>query len=260
MDKNLIDFQAIILASGKGKRMGGETPKVIKVLLEKPIIEWTLELLMTLKPKNIVVTISHQKDLVKKALRKYENEVIFCEETEPMGTGHSVKNALPVLPKIGNLPLLVIFGDDSALYKKTTLENLLKSHIANNNKMTVLTFISNNKSKIGGLKRDNKGQLAGVWSLAEIETKKDNENEILCGALVFDRTWIEENINKLIPNQTNGEYPLPGLIKIAYDQQCLVGSQTLNDLNEWNSVNTPEEFEETVRKKMFLLNNNNANN
>jgi NDP-sugar pyrophosphorylase family protein len=95
--------KALILAGGFGKRLRPLTSERPKPMIEvggKPILVWQLELLRRHGIKDVVITISHLKEVIIREIgsgNKYGVNAIYVVEDEPLGTGGAIKNAESVL-------------------------------------------------------------------------------------------------------------------------------------------------------------------
>lgn len=238
-------ISAIILAAGMGIRMRSSLPKVLHKIQDKPIIYWTLTLLKELKIENTIVVTGYEAELVENEIGKEGYNITFARQKLALGTADAVKTGLE---KISNQSkdVLVIFGDDSALYRPETLRELIQTHDQSNDVMTILTAIKPGPSSVGGLKRDENG------NIVKILKQTDGDTEVLCGVLMFNKSWLASNLPKIKPNTANGEYPLPKLIEIAAAQKLFAKPFVLKDVREWISVNTPEELEYANQLKKEL--------
>ena len=96
-------MKALILAGGFGKRLRPLTSERPKPMIEvggKPILVWQLELLRRHGIKDVVITISHLKEVIIREIgsgNKYGVNAIYVVEDEPLGTGGAIKNAESVL-------------------------------------------------------------------------------------------------------------------------------------------------------------------
>src|SRR3989344_3190611 len=94
-------------------------------------------------------------------------------------------------------------------------------------------------------------------NIVEILKQTFGKTEVLCGALIFNKEWLDTNLPKIQPNPTNGEYPLPKLIEFASIQKLFAKPFVLSDTREWVSVNTPEELEYANQLKKELTRDRN---
>ena len=99
---------AMILAAGRGERMRPLTDKIPKPLIElagRSLLERSIDRLVKHGVTNIVVNVHH---LGQQIADRLGNRVRIVHEDRLLGTGGSVKNALPLL---GPGPFYVINGD-----------------------------------------------------------------------------------------------------------------------------------------------------
>ena len=117
-------MKAIILAAGKGKRFGDitkKTPKPLIKLGKLSLIEHNIMLLKKYGYNDIVINVSHLRDLIIDYLgdgSKYDIKIEYSiEDPEPYETGGGIKYALNLL---GDKPFLVINSD---IYTDFNLSN-----------------------------------------------------------------------------------------------------------------------------------------
>jgi len=113
-------MQAVILAAGKGLRMGEKTENFPKVLIKyknKTLIGWKLDALPN-QIDEVVIVIGHEGEKIKEFLGdKYDGKnIIYIEENEIRGTGYALWKTKGVLGE----NFLVMMGDD--IYSKDSIE------------------------------------------------------------------------------------------------------------------------------------------
>jgi D-glycero-alpha-D-manno-heptose 1-phosphate guanylyltransferase len=102
---------AVILCGGLGTRLrpiSGDLPKVLMPFAGRPFIDILIESLLPFGFRRFVLCVGHLKEKVQMHFKKPDYEVIFSEETEPLGTGGALKNAAPI---IAGTSFLVMNGD-----------------------------------------------------------------------------------------------------------------------------------------------------
>lgn len=120
-------MKAIILAAGKGTRMGPlctDRPKPLLKILNKPVIEWNLEAAYDFAD-SFVIIVGHNGEKIKKFLGdKFKSKKItYIEQKEQAGTGHALLQS----EAEAKGKFLVFMGDD--VYEKTCFEKLLKTEL-----------------------------------------------------------------------------------------------------------------------------------
>lgn len=104
--------KAVILAAGKGKRMGEITEFLPKPLLEinnRPFLYYMLKNLKKLGFDEIAVIVHYKKEKIEHFLKEHGIKATLIEQGEPLGTGHAVKAAKDF---VNNENFLVLMGDD----------------------------------------------------------------------------------------------------------------------------------------------------
>jgi NDP-sugar pyrophosphorylase family protein len=106
-----ISTDAVILCGGLGTRLqpvSGDLPKALMPLAGKPFIDILIESLLPFGFRRFVLCIGHLREKVRTHFCKPDYEVIFSEESEPLGTGGALKNAQSF---IKSSPFLLLNGD-----------------------------------------------------------------------------------------------------------------------------------------------------
>lgn len=231
----------IILAGGKGKRLGAHRPKCMYELAGQPMIDYVLANFASLNPTQTIIVVGYKKQTLIDYLRdKYD----FVWQRQLLGTGHAVKMALT---KLNNniRTVLVTNSDDSAFYQKETLKKFLKNHLENNLNFSFLTVKLRKPPQVN--------KVLGQNGLEPVNPK-NKIFQVVCGAYLFKREWLEKNIKKLKKHIEVGEYHLTDLIQIGLDQdKNKVYAFPISSL-EWVGVNTKKELEFAERRMMWTKN------
>lgn len=251
-DKEAVKFapsksiSAIILAAGKGTRMGGKIPKVLLPINGKSIIACDLELIQDVGIRDVVVVTGYKSSLVVKKIKELGFRVKFVKQGCKTGTAGATMAGLKNIRDKSDT-VLVVFGDDSALYRKNTLQRFIEYFYFQNCPFSAVAIEVKGASSLGGLDVNSNGEVVGILGHDRLVSRGDKKTIVLCGLLCFKRKWLTEKI-KLIPkNAKSGEYSLPYLFKVAYLEGYAIRPFLIKNTFEWSSVNTPEEFK--VAKK-----------
>ena len=108
-------LEIIVLAAGQGKRMHSALPKVLHALAGRPLLAHVLEAARSLKPHKIVVVHGHGGDEVRAAFP--DPAIEWVAQTEQLGTGHAVRQALPRIA--ADAEVLILYGDVPLLRPET---------------------------------------------------------------------------------------------------------------------------------------------
>jgi MurNAc alpha-1-phosphate uridylyltransferase len=123
-------MKAMILAAGKGERMGTLTENTSKVLLKvngKALIEYHLENLAHAGVTDVVINLCYHANKIRQFLgngEKHNLNIEYSLETELLGLGGGVHNALHLL---GNKPFFIISADMWTNYNYADLPKNIES-------------------------------------------------------------------------------------------------------------------------------------
>jgi NDP-sugar pyrophosphorylase family protein len=116
-------MQAVILAAGKGTRMGSLTVDIPKPLLTvggKSVLEHKLDALPNIISEVIIITGYHGHLIQEKIGDRYNDLPIrYVEQTELKGTGHALWQAKDLITG----KFMVMMGDD--IYSKESMEQII---------------------------------------------------------------------------------------------------------------------------------------
>ncbi len=194
-------MDAVILAAGKGKRLEPITkviPKPLLPILDKPLIEKTIEALKTCNVKNIFVIISYKKELFEKFLKEYD--VTLITQNKPLGTADALKYVKDYVDD----SFLTLFGD--CLYSIEDIKNIIQKF---SGKPILGVKYSSEAYKYGVLIKEK--------SRYKIIEKPSNirEGYILTGLNIF----LNDIFNYIgrVKKSERGEYELTDAINLAMD-------------------------------------------
>ena len=234
----------IIMAAGKGKRMESELPKVLHLLVGRPFIDYVLDAASVLCADTTVVVIGHKREQVRDHLDG--RGVQFVVQDPPLGTGHAVLQAEPILA--GFTDDIVVLSGDVPLIQRTTLARLVEIHQQRRNTATVLTTIVENPTGYGRIVRDEKGVFAAIVEEREASAEVRQVREINSGIYVFDSTELFDYIKQIRPDNRKGEYYLTDLIEIMIKAGKRVEAHPVAAFWEVRGINTKLELREAERE------------
>lgn len=247
------DIAAVILAAGKGKRMNSRNVnKVTLPLGGKPMIVHTVDTLKKVGIKTVVIVVGFAKNSIIELFSKEElfpkGNIRFCDQRKRLGTAHAVSWAIKKIPnKIKNI--LVLQGDDSALYKVDTIRELIEMHLESGSPFTFLTIEMEDPKGLGRVIRGKEGKVIAI-----VEDKDATEDirkikEVNPACYVFKIDFLRKYLPKIKESPITGEYYLTSLIDLGIKNN--ESMETLQaGLFAWRGVNTKEELEEA--ENIFL--------
>lgn len=145
--------EIVILAAGQGTRMRSDLPKVLQPLAGHPLLDHVIDAAQAADADGIHVVYGFGGDRVRAAMA--HRPVNWVEQSEQLGTGHAVAQALP---DIDDGSIVVVLCGDVPLIKPETIRRLAAS--ATPDALTVLTATVENPTGYGRIVRDTAGRVS----------------------------------------------------------------------------------------------------
>lgn len=237
----IMETTAIILAAGQGTRMKSKLPKVLHAVLGKPMIQWILDCMSQVGVADKIAVLGHGGDQVAVAVAG-QTKIVY--QMEQLGTGHAVMQAITAL-QANNDCVLVVCGDTPLLRPKT-ITALLKKHEAEKNAVTVLTAKIDDPTGYGRIVRDGE-QITAIVEQKDANDEVKKITEINTGTYCFDQQFLLTYLSFLTTDNSQKEYYLTDLIKIANQNNFSVGGYQLEDFEESLGVNNRIQLSQAER-------------
>ncbi len=232
--------KAIIMAAGKGTRMGGDLPKVLHKVCGKPMVWWVVQACKEAGVDKCVIVVGYKAELVKEALAG-ETCCEFVIQAEQLGTGHAAQMAAPVLKNLDTANTFVLAGD-GPLIQSTTLKKLLEVHTKTNAKATLATAVIDNPTGYGRVIREADGSFGFIIEQKDASEEQLKTKEVNPSYYCFNNKSLFESLANVKNDNSQGEYyitDVPGLLKEQGQIVSVVDAVPAEDIL---SVNTTEQL------------------
>lgn len=220
-------MQAVILAAGRGVRMGeltNDTPKPMLKISGKPILEYILANLPD-EISEIIIVVGYKEEIIESYFKDhYQNKKIkYVVQNELNGSGSALHSAKEFLHD----KFLVLNADD--LYSRSDLEKFIA-----NDPPAVLAKEVQNSSRFGVLKIDDNGCLLEI-----IEAPKENHGNLVnTGAYLLNNKFFDYKLVKKSTQVLEKEFGLPQtMIKMNKDYKIKVEKAEF-----WQPLGYPEDI------------------
>lgn len=246
-----MDFYAIVLAAGKGKRMKDEAvppefPKVLRQACGRPLINYVTDAIHAAGITDVTLIVGFGADYVRRAMGDDYHYVI---QEEQLGSGHAVACAKGLLAeRAGHV---IVMCGDSPLFTPSTIVSLREAHLAAQATITLASAALDDPTGYGRIKRGPAGEIIGVVEEKCASPEEKLIREINGGAYAFDSEWLWANIDRIERNDA-GEFNLTDLVRIAVSQGERVEAVPA-DRQEVMGVNTPADLrcvESIIRRRI----------
>ena len=202
-----MSLDIVILAAGQGTRMRSALPKVLHPIAGKPMLQHVIEAADQLQPDTIQVVIGHGAEQIRQTL--VADDLSFILQSEQLGTGHAVAQALPTLAADW---VLVLYGD-VPLIEPATLRRLLDGRTKQ--QLALLTVDLADPTGYGRIIRNPQGQVTAIIEHKDATPEQRAITECNTGILALPRARLAAWLGSLSNQNAQGEYYLTDVIAMA---------------------------------------------
>lgn len=219
-------MKAVILAGGRGTRLGSLTENVPKPLLpigKKPILEIIIERLRDHGFDDIILNVKYKAESIRSYFHNGSSlnvRIRYFEEDEPCGTAGPVKLVEHLLD---NEPFLTMNGD---LLTDLDFRDMYNTHVSGSSELTIATKTYKIKVPYGVLSMNN----GNILSIAE---KPDLDFVINAGIYIVSPSALDS-----IPKDKY--YDMPDLIQSLINQGRKINTYLLNC--DWQDIGSIESY------------------
>lgn len=237
---------AIILAAGKGTRMGGDLPKVLFEAAGKPLVRWVLDALAAAGVHDRLVVVGYRAELVESAgwdAGRVIRTAAGATRHGRRGGRGGRRDPRPARRRSARQPpargdRLRRFADASAGERGRPARGVHHPRAS----CLLGTAITDDPAGLGRIVRDAHGRFTRIVEQKDATPEERGIREVNMSTYVFEARDLLRTLADLRPDNAAGEYYItdcPGMLlaagKVVDAIPCLDASETL-------SVNTPEQL------------------
>lgn len=219
----------VILAAGQGTRMRSALPKVLHPVAGKSMLGHVVDTARQLRPKGIHVVIGHGAERVRECLAA--DDLNFVLQSEQLGTGHAVAQALPALTAER---VLILYGD-VPLIEADTLQRLLAK--VGPRQLALLTVDLNDPTGYGRIIRDEQGRVTAIVEHKDATPEQRQICEGNTGILAVPGDRLADWLGRLSNDNAQGEFYLTDVIAMAVSDGLIVATEQPLDAMEVQGAN-----------------------
>lgn len=248
-----MNYQAVILAAGKGTRMKSDRAKVMHEILGRPLVDWVTQAALDAGAERVVVIVGHQRETVQAWMKeRFGDRVVFAVQDEQKGTGHAVHCASEFLGDGAPERTIILSGDVPNVLPETIQKFVSDVGDA---KLGVMSAILRSPGKYGRIKRRGE-RVAGIIEWADASDEEREIREINAGIYVVDTPFLRAELEQLCsrpPDTAQGEYYLTDLVAVAAEDGE-ARAWILGDVPQMQGVNTRAHLAAATRWRRNVMN------
>jgi NDP-sugar pyrophosphorylase family protein len=239
-----IEAHAVILAAGKGSRLGfTEGPKSMVEVAHRPLLSYPLEALhkSSFGKDNITIVLGHQGVVI---ANYCGDDVRYKTQEQLNGNASALKIGIEDLQ--GNIgTILALQGDDCLFLDEQKVGEALRFHERRNADITIV-LSQNYEPRTHGHRYilSTTGQVLDI----EPETQDGRNGLYLTGTYIFNHNYLKQQLPELKPNKKN-EFGISDLLRDAISVKSEDKPSVYGYIWKglWIGINTPEQLSRARR-------------
>ncbi|NDH95242.1 MAG: glycosyl transferase family 2 [Planctomycetia bacterium] len=241
---------AVVLAAGKGTRMGSDLPKVLHQAAGKTLLEWVLDALTAAGCTDQIVVIGHGAELVRETIGGRPG-VQFAVQHQQRGTGDAVRAAADTIKALASptgkseatpdRPVIIVCGD-SPLLRAESVTGLLSAFRERQAACLLGTALADDATGLGRIVRNAAGRFQRIVEEKDASAAERMIHEVNMSTYIFAAGKLLWALDRLNTENAAGEYYLTDCPQLLLENGDEVDAVACLDSSETLSVNTPEQL------------------
>ncbi len=232
---------AVILAAGKGTRMGSDLAKVLHPLAGQPLVTHVLRTCRALGVMQTVVVVGWQRERVSDVVTVFAADTVI--QDQQLGTGHAV---LVTEAAVRGAQVLVLCGD-CPMTPPALLHQLLRLHESTGAACAVIAARLPDPTGYGRMLTDAAGRLTRIVEHKDATDAERAVTLVNSGIYVFARAELFRCLKLLRPTNAQGEYYLTDVVAMLVREGRRVELLETSDIASVLGVNTPADLANAER-------------
>jgi bifunctional UDP-N-acetylglucosamine pyrophosphorylase/glucosamine-1-phosphate N-acetyltransferase len=224
--------------------MRSTRPKVLHEVLGEPMLGIALASARAVGADPIAVIVGHGAEAVE---TRYAGQARFVRQEPQRGTGHAVLAARDSFATRPDRPLLVLSAD-MPLLEPASLVRLLEEHARAGAALSLLTGQLEDPGAYGRVVRGNGAEVVAVVEARDASPEQLALREINAGVYAFDVPRLLPALERLSPQNAQGEYYLTDVVALLVEAGSKVIAVAAGHPDEVRGVNTLAECADATRR------------
>ena len=232
-------IEAIILAAGQGTRMKSKKAKVLHELGGKTLLQHVIDAIQPLS-SSINIVIGNDAELIKNSINS--RSISWVLQKMQLGTGHAIQQAISNIND--ELTCVILYGD-VPLITTNTIKSLIDK--SQKNGFSLLSVLLDDPNGYGRIIRDKKELIKAIVEDKDADVNERKINEINTGIMAIQGSLLKKYIAQLEPNNSQGEFYLTDIVKIAVKDNVTISSLVCDNVSEVMGINDKNQLAEAER-------------
>ena len=224
--------------------MRSELPKVLHKIANKSLLEHVVDAALGVSPNRIHIVVGHSKEQVMDALEPhpYSKNFNWVTQTEQLGTGHAVMQALPSIDSNSNV---LILTSDVPLLQSATLGSLVDT--MDSSPLAILTAMVDDPFGLGRIVRDDTDKVVDIVEEKDACEEEREIQEINSGIMCAHVTQLRNWLSKISNDNAQQEYYLTDIAHIAFQTGNPITTLQAAQNVEVSGINTRAQLAQAER-------------
>jgi bifunctional UDP-N-acetylglucosamine pyrophosphorylase/glucosamine-1-phosphate N-acetyltransferase len=230
--------------------MKSATPKVLHTISGRSLVGHAVAAARGLDPEHLVIVVGHAREQVAAHIAGIDPDARTAVQHQQNGTGHAVRMGLEELAAQGVAldGTVVITCGDTPLLTGDTLRDLVATHQADGNAVTVLSAAVPDPTGYGRIVREaNDGTVLAIVEQKDATDEQRVIAEINSGVFAFDAKLLSDALGKVTTDNAQGEEYLTDTLAILREAGHRVGAAIAADHREIVGINNRVQLAEARR-------------
>ncbi len=232
---------AVILAAGKGTRMGSDLAKVLHPLAGRPLVSHVIAACNAAGITDCICVVGWQREAVEAVVQPLGARCAL--QDRQLGTGHAVLCAEPLTR--GD-EVLVLCGD-APLVDAELLGRVVATHRRTGAACTAVAARMADPTGYGRMITGTDGRLAAIVEHKDATPEQRSINLINSGLYCFRRADLFARLRQVKPANAQGEYYLTDVVGMLARDRAGVELEICDDPGSVLGVNTPADLATAAR-------------
>jgi len=212
---------------------------VLQPIAGRPMLAHVIETARQLQPEAIHVVYGHGGEAVRQALAD-QPDLRWAEQSEQLGTGHAVLQAMPEVPDAATV--LVLYGD-VPLIRGETLRHLLSQP----GRLAVLVAEVADPTGYGRIVRNAEGKVGAIVEQKDATDEQRSIRTINTGIITAESTALRRWLSQLSNANAQGEYYLTDIFAAAASDYTPAEMAFVQDPQDAEGANDPWQLAQLER-------------